>query len=547
MPTTTPGSAGSTSAERFLGELQEYYEAALRERTDRRREHGVLNNRLSRLEHELRAEEQIGHDLVRRIETLEAALVRERQHQEGGATEAMARCKSGAVPLTELGLVGPSCSSLLAAYLERLPKVREQGCGEHLRARLRECGIHRTRTAPEPALAPNAEQSAHTWMAPRTWSGGRAFIQEAASSIGTIVEGDKDEDFAPTLTWAQRWTLRSHLDGVRCVVGDAAGLLLLSCGEDALIKGWDLRPLWRGVESADDMEPYATLRGHTAPVLAMAYREQDGILFSAGMDESIRAWRLPNSLTHNTYGTNLTSQDRAMRAGMLLGHTDSVWALKHHPHLPFLASAGGDGIVALWDTKAALDPGRPQGQSASMEATFAMASEGSSADAGVEASLELPACIDWVPSKVSHLLVGYASSKVAVFDVKRGKEEMCSADAARVTSACCHQVQNIAVLGHTDYCARLLDLSSMQFVSTFADHADAVTSVCIDPTQGNTVVTGCHDGCVRTFDIRMGRCRQRLWLHRAKYDEAVHCVHHGPRILATGGADGCMSVLLPSE
>mmetsp|Transcript_76312 Transcript_76312/g.236328 ORF Transcript_76312/g.236328 Transcript_76312/m.236328 type:complete len:145 (+) Transcript_76312:1-435(+) len=119
--------------------------------------------------------------------------------------------------------------------------------------------------------------------------------------------------------------------------------------------------------------------------------------------------------------------------------------------------------------------------------------------------------------------------------------------AMAVTSASCHGILQLAATGHADCCARLLDLGSGRLVATLrADHGAAVSSVCLDPTRGHCLVTGCHDGYVRSFDLRTGRCCQQLWLHHRKYDEAVHCVHLTHHLLATAGADGNVAVLLTS-
>jgi len=334
------------------------------------------------------------------------------------------------------------------------------------------------------------------------------------------------------------------------VVYDDLSGVLISCGEDALVKGWDLTPLWRGAPNADDMEPYITLRGHTAPVLALAYRSQDRFLFSAGMDYGIRAWRLPNAHEYNAYASSSTSQHCAVRAGLLVGHSDSVWSLQQHPHLPYLVSASADGSMGLW--AAAVESFSRE--TCEMEASFSLP-----LPQGVQGSsdLDVPTCVAWVPTDVCHFTGGYMSSRISVFDVKRGAQVLNlmpnvtsingSTAQATVTSICCHNTMQLAAVGHTDNCARLVDLQSGQYVATVSDHGDVVTSVSVDPGKGYCLVTGCHDGCVRSFDLRTGRCCERLKLHRAKYDEAIHCVHHASRVLSTAGADGNVVALMSSK
>eukprot|EP00435_Cladocopium_sp_Y103_P011216 s3395_g2.t3 len=66
----------------LLSELKEYQVASNHERLEVRCERVEQKTRLARLEQQLLAEEQIGHDLARRIETLEEAIRQERQMQE---------------------------------------------------------------------------------------------------------------------------------------------------------------------------------------------------------------------------------------------------------------------------------------------------------------------------------------------------------------------------------------------------------------------------------------------------------------------------------
>lgn len=322
----------------------------------------------------------------------------------------------------------------------------------------------------------------------------------------------------------------------------------------------DLAPLWRGAPHADELEPYATLRGHTAPVLALAYGQQHRTLYSAGMDCRIRVWCLPETRVFSAYGTSSTTQQDGTLIGYLVGHTDSVWSLQLHPYLEYLASASADGSIGLWSTE-----GSTLGQEAgSAEASFvlpALATLGgdlamdSTPVAGPEATAagyDVPSCVAWVPTDVTKLLGGFTSSRVAIFDVKRGAqtlELLPTGDRPRpaVTSACCHHIMQVAVTGHADNCARLADLVSGRFVSVFNGHTDAVTSVCLDPVRGHSLITGSHDGCIRRFDLRTGRCLHRVPLHLRKYDEAVHCVHCAPRLLAAAGADGGVAVILPAE
>jgi len=321
---------------------------------------------------------------------------------------------------------------------------------------------------------------------------------------------------------------------------------------------------------ADELEPYVTLRGHRSPVLALALKPQDRtqdrrVLFSAGTDFHIRAWYLPDPRVFNAYSSNLTAQQNAMRAGCLVGHNDNVWSLQHHPHGPRLLSASSDGCVGVWGAEGgdgASDGGHLE--QGAMQASFelrALRSDESTREASAEQRLDVPAAAVWMPTDVTKFLAGYTSARLAVFDVKCGtlvldlpppapaaansqtspstaaSLAVATRHAGGVTSLCCHGVMTLAAVGHVDCCARLVDLVSGRYVATLAEHPAVVTSVSID-ANGTTLVTGCHDGRVRSYDLRTGRCLQSLRFHWSKYDEAVHCVSQTATMLASGGADG---------
>ncbi|CAJ1388826.1 unnamed protein product [Effrenium voratum] len=271
------------------------------------------------------------------------------------------------------------------------------------------------------------------------------------------------------------------------MVLDDSNLILVTSGEDVLVKCWDLRSIWR-VDNTLDMEPFNVLRGHSAAVLALTYRPQDRMLFSAGLDSVVRAWSL-------LYGA-CDSLELPCR--------EAVWALEHHPHLSYLATASADGLLGLWNTEAEHSE---QGE-ARRQAVFKL---------NVPGGLDVPSCACWVPSHSARLLAGYTSSRIAVFDAHHGTQVLDmpgDASGSSATSACGHQLTQLMATGHVDGQVRLLDLASGRCVGNLA-HPEMVTSLGFDPINAHSLVTGCHDGAMRTFDLRMGRT-MRLALHQLR-------------------------------
>jgi WD40 repeat protein len=88
-------------------------------------------------------------------------------------------------------------------------------------------------------------------------------------------------------------------------------------------------------DSAAWGQPIKELRGHTAPVFAVAFRPDGERMASASSDHTIKVWDVYNGRIIQTYD----------------GHQAKVLALAYRADGRQLASAGQDGTIRLWDVK----------------------------------------------------------------------------------------------------------------------------------------------------------------------------------------------------
>ena len=64
------------------------------------------------------------------------------------------------------------------------------------------------------------------------------------------------------------------------------------------------------------------------------------------------------------------------------------------------------------------------------------------------------------------------------------------------------QEHNLLIAGSEDSKLRFIDLNSNKIVKTLVGHADAISCLSLMPNHPNLLMSGGHDGAVRTWDMR---------------------------------------------
>ncbi|PFH48082.1 hypothetical protein AMATHDRAFT_150628 [Amanita thiersii Skay4041] len=133
--------------------------------------------------------------------------------------------------------------------------------------------------------------------------------------------------------------LMEHTQDVKCVAWHPTEEILASASYDDTIKLYIDDP-------SDDWYCFSTLTGHTSTVWSLAWSPTHSYLASSSDDRTVRIWKR-------------VGEHKWESALVLDGHGRSVYsiswgrgkgkAVKGEEYLGWLASAGGDGVIRIWE------------------------------------------------------------------------------------------------------------------------------------------------------------------------------------------------------
>lgn len=165
---------------------------------------------------------------------------------------------------------------------------------------------------------------------------------------------------------------QAHNDYIRYIAVHPTLPLLLTAGDDTVVKAWNWEKDWQLVQ---------TYRGHLSYVLSLAINPKDPTQFAtASMDRTVRMWSIDSPtqnytlMAHADRGVNFvefypfadkpylltTSDDRTIKVfdyqsknvvATLSGHAHNVSFAIWHPELPLIISGSEDSTIKLWNSR----------------------------------------------------------------------------------------------------------------------------------------------------------------------------------------------------
>lgn len=164
----------------------------------------------------------------------------------------------------------------------------------------------------------------------------------------------------------------AHDDYIRFIVVHPTLPIVLTTGDDMVIKSWNWEKNWECTQ---------IFRGHTSYVLGLDINPKDPTQFaSASMDRTVKVWSLDSNVAnytlvaHDERGVNYveyypfadkpylltTSDDKTIKildyqsknvVATLSGHTHNVSFAVWHPELPLIISGSEDSTLKVWNSR----------------------------------------------------------------------------------------------------------------------------------------------------------------------------------------------------
>jgi len=208
------------------------------------------------------------------------------------------------------------------------------------------------------------------------------------------------------------------------------------------------------------------LSGHSAPVLVSVYSPSGNYIASAGVDNKVKLW--------DKSGKELRDFE---------GHNDSVLAIAFSPDEKFLATGGVDKTIKIWDLKGNLIT-------------------------TLVGHLDQINSLDFSPD--GRLLISGSSDKTAkLWNIVSGDRLFTySSHGDKVITAKFSPTENLIATGSQDKTIKLWDLDG-NLIDTFEGHTGKVTSVDFSP-DGKTLVSVSNDQSINTWNIATGELMQNI-------------------------------------
>ena len=207
--------------------------------------------------------------------------------------------------------------------------------------------------------------------------------------------------------------LRNHFDEVRKLSYLESINSLVSVSEDCLIYVWSLDEISFNPKS-EDVEPYLHLRGHTGPLFCIEHGKNN-LIYTGGSEGLIQIFNILPENQITSYGSS--DEVFNLSIGYFQNNNENneiYWELKHHPKENILISLCSDGDITFWETTTA-----EEYISAFNNGRFKWEKSTKSKKSFYLDDIAIPVCCEFLKQDNNKLIVGFNDATVSLMDINK--------------------------------------------------------------------------------------------------------------------------------
>ena len=478
--------------------------------------------RISELEGEVKAHENINIDLLKRIRMLEYALSQERSKNSNKGDNSNINIPQDNSLFNDLGpqnLIKEEELKFLRETSNRhsmINVLQSIGIDENLANNLF-TDFEQNRTELEAMIKKNLDE--------KLAKTGKENISQIVNNKGNIQHNIsnnnsednneiayKDKNKSPSFSFNECLELRSHFDEVRKLTYLPEMNSLVSVSEDCLIKVWSLNNLFSNSQYKV-LEPYLTLRGHTGPLYCTEKgKEGSSIIYTAGNEGLIQIWNVPKQEDVQQYGPSETLFNLNVGFYQKSEEGEIIWDLKHHPSSDLLVSLSSDTSINFWKTTTVEDYVQAF-TSENFNENWLISTKSKKANYLGNGEYAIPTRCDFLKTENNKMVIGFNDATVSIMDVETGAFTLhyntMTQQGTKVNKVLsqpnCFALSNSLPLiytGFEDSSIKVIDLRYKDGVVTNNTnaHTDAVTS--LNLLNDIYLFSVSHDTIIKMWDIR---------------------------------------------
>jgi WD40 repeat protein len=256
---------------------------------------------------------------------------------------------------------------------------------------------------------------------------------------------------------------RGHTNGVRTVAWSPNGRYLASAGYDGTVQIWE----------ATSGSTIFTYHGHAAEVWMVAWSPDSRYVASGGDDQTVQVWEA-------TTGYPIASYEAIANISVYNGHRSVIRALDWSPDGQYIASAGDDQTVQVWEATTG-------------KCVYVY-----------HRHTDAICTVAWAPNSI-HIASADNDGVARIWGVKTELSRLYNGHSDRVTAVAWSPDSQYIASASDDQTIHIWKAMDGQRITTYSRHKDAVTALAWSP-DGRYIASGSWDNTAHIWEVTSGNC-----------------------------------------